>query len=391
MMELAGALTPDAEVEVLTAQPRYNGSYARRPTHERHNGVSIRRLPATRFSKHSSGGRMANWLSFLVSAALAAWRHKTPSKYLFVTNPPTAPWAVLAAKARGQQTYVLVHDLYPDLAEAIGAVKAGGLPPRVFDALNRWALRHADGVIVLGAQMEARLRAKLGPRARIEVIPNWADGRAITPRPKKMSSFAAADGLNERFVFLYAGNLGLFQDLDTLIEAVEGLQTVDGREPVLVFVGNGGKREAIQARARRSERVIVRHYVAYDERADMYAAADVGLIAIEPGVAATNVPSKTYTLLAAGRPFLAVAAGQEEIEALAADGCGVCVPNDVTAVREAMQSMMWDTLGLRRKGRRARVVFEERYDLPLAVARYRAVLGLPAVDAAAAVAGAKAA
>lgn len=372
--QLAEGLTDHFEVEVLTAQPRYHGTYERRPRTEWRNGVAVRRLFTTRFSKTSGAGRIANWLSFLLAAGVGTslrWRNRT---YLFVTNPPTAPWALLIANLVGHRSYVLVYDLYPDLAEALGAVPRRGLAARAFDLVNRLAMRRATGLIAVGTDMARRIETKLGGSVEVQVLPNWADEGHIRPGTNQPSEFARRHGLEDRSVFLYAGNLGRFQDLETLVEAVESLDGNWDREPVLVFVGNGEKRRRVEELARGSRRIQVHDYVPYEELGDLYRAASVGLIALEPGVEQTNVPSKTYAIMAAGLPFLAVCEGSTDLSALAADGCGVCVPNDARQVAAAMTRFLDNEQHRADAGDAARRTFEERFSKAAAIERYRRVL-----------------
>lgn len=371
--ELAEGLSPFFSVEVLTAQPRYHGEYDQRSRSEIRHGVTVRRLRTTRFAKSSRLGRSLNWLTFLLSLCVAVatrWHGRT---YLFVTNPPTAPWAAIIAKIMCQRTFILVYDLYPDLAEAVGAIPRGGFVARLFDVVNRFSFRRVNCIIVVGRDMEARLRHKLGPDARIVIVPNWADPDVISPREKTSSEFARAHDLTDRFVFLYAGNLGLFQDLESLVHAVDSLDGL-GRDAMVVFVGDGAKRSALEELARESDRVRVLDYVPYEQLGDLYAAADVGLIALEPGVEKTNVPSKTYSILAAGRPFLAVADGSSDLEALADDGCGLVVKNDSSHLTAAMSHFLTRRDDVVKMGRRARQVFIESYTKQAIIGRYRQLL-----------------
>ena len=372
--ELAEGLTAFYEVEVLTTQPRYNAKYERRPGREEQNGVTIRRLFSAGFNKRSRAGRLSNWVSFLFAASFAMsvrWRRRI---YLIVTNPPTAPWTVLVAKPLGQRSYVLVHDLYPDLAEALGAVPLGGILSRSFDFVNRLAFRHANGLIAVGTDMALRIQQKLGSSVDVQVLPNWADEDRIAPGASEGSEFARTHGLLDRFVFLYAGNLGRFQDLEILIDAVHLLDSTWNREPVLVFVGNGEKRERIEELAQGSGRVQVHDYVPYESLGDLYRAASVGLIALEPGAEQTNVPSKTYSIMAAGLPFLAVCSASTDLMALDALGCGVCVPNDRDQVAAAMVRFLEDESYRSQTGATARRTFEERFSRKSAIERYHQVL-----------------
>lgn len=368
--ELAEGLSPDFGVEVLTAQPRYHGTYSRRPRRESRNGVTIQRLRASGFGNNSRIGRLVNWLTFLTSLLVAVatrWRRRT---YLFLTNPPTAPWAAVIARLLRQRSYVLIYDLYPDLAEALGAVARGGALARAFDAVNKFSFRRADGLVAVGHDIQSRLREKLGPGPRIEIIPNWVNPELILPRDKASSDFARRRGLSDRFVFLYAGNLGLFQDLETLVHAVRSLDEM-GRDAALVFVGDGGKRKMLETTARQSDHVYVFDYVPYEQLGDLYAAADVGLIALEPGVEKTNVPSKTYSIMAAGRPFLAVASGSSDLEALADRGCGVVVNNEPSSVAAAMLRFVKERERVAAMGQRAHQVFVENYTRQAITERYR--------------------
>ena len=373
LTELAEGLSSDFDVEVLTTQPRYHGVYTRRPARETRNGVAIRRLWATRFPKSSRLGRLVNWITLLLSISLAvtgSWHRRT---YLFLTNPPTTPWAAVLARVMRQRAFILVHDLYPDLAEVVGAVPRGSVVARAFDAVNKFSFRRAEAVIVLGRDMERRLKDKLGRDARIQIIPNWANSDIISPRMKASSGFARRHGLADRFVFLYAGNLGLFQDLETLVRALHSLDGV-AENACLVFVGDGAKRKALELTAAESDRVLVFDYVPREELGDLYAAADVGLISLEPGAEQTNVPSKTYSIMAAGLPFLAVAEGSSDLKALADGGCGVVVANDPTSVAAAFSRFLTDKGHGRALGAQAHQLFQENYTRQAIVERYRQLL-----------------
>jgi len=203
----------------------------------------------------------------------------------------------------------------------------------------------------------------------VSIIPNWADGGLIAPRGKCESDFARANGLEHRFVFLYAGNLGLFQDLETLIQAVESLPEHPSN-PVLVFVGDGGKRPMVEAMAKGSKRVLIFDYLPYEQLGDLYASADVGMIALEPGVERTNVPSKTYSILAAGRPFVAVCTSSTDLEDLASEGCGVCTPNDVERVAQSMLEFMDEPQRAPTMGKRAREIFDRRFSRESTIEKY---------------------
>jgi colanic acid biosynthesis glycosyl transferase WcaI len=120
-------------------------------------------------------------------------------------------------------------------------------------------------------------------------------------------------------------------------------------------------------------------YQLYRELGDLYAAADIGLIAIEPGVEMVNMPSKTYSILAAGKPFIAVAGGSRDLQALAADGAGVVVDNDAAAVAAAMARLCAHPRVRYAMGRTARRIFDERYTRERVTRLYARLLGAAGV------------
>jgi len=161
-------------------------------------------------------------------------------------------------------------------------------------------------VIALGDTMRDRLVADKGADPdRVAVIHNWADCGAIVPGPKQ-NAFSAANGLADAFVVMHSGNLGLSQSLDTLLDAA--LRLREHLDVVVALVGDGTRREALQAsaRARGLDNVRFLPYQPKERLSLSFASADVFVVALERGLAGYIVPSKLYGVLAAGRPVRVV-------------------------------------------------------------------------------------
>jgi len=86
------------------------------------------------------------------------------------------------------------------------------------------------------------------------------------------------------------------------------------------------------------------------------AAGDLHVVTVKRGLEGVVVPSKVYTILAAGRPLLAVATNKTEVARFAErDGCGIAVdPDDAAAVAAAIRSVLGDSKRLANMSRRAR-------------------------------------
>lgn len=354
---------------VLTATPEAARRRGGLVSRESHNGVEIHRVRGTRFDKRRFAGRAANYVSYFGSAVWAGLRLEKPDVVVALTDPPIVGLAAwLAGKRAGAPLVMAFKDLFPEVAALLPDVHSGAIN-RVLDAVNRFLIRRAAVNLTLGETMRQRLIAGKGaPPDRTEVIPDWVDTAAIVPGPRR-NAFAEAHGLADAFVVMHAGNLGLAQNLDTLIDAAARLRDLPDLRVVLV--GEGVRKAELLARARGLGNVLFLPFEPRERMAESLAAADLFVVALNRGLAGAIVPSKVYTILAAGRPYVAaVDAGSEAAAIAAAHQCGVpAEPGDVEALVAGILTYYRDRDRARRDGANARtaaLVFDRRVQ----VARY---------------------
>jgi colanic acid biosynthesis glycosyl transferase WcaI len=175
-------------------------------------------------------------------------------------------------------------------------------------------------------------------------------------------------GLSGRRVVMYAGNVGLSQSLDLVLGAARVF--VDTR-PEVIFVINGGGAARPDLEAGASDLVNVRFVdmAPIEQLPEVLAAADIHVVPLRTGLARSSVPSKMYSILAAGRPILAsVDEGTEVARTVEQAGAGVAVPpDDQGAFTAALERLLDDEVGLARMGEAARA-FVVDWASPAAVA-----------------------
>jgi glycosyltransferase involved in cell wall biosynthesis len=389
MTDLAESLVGRGfDVTALSGRGRYNGG-DRLPPREVYRGVRVERAWATGFGKGSFVGRLADYLTFYLGAAwklLALPRHDV---VMALTTPPLIGLlALLACRLKGMKLAALVQDVYPDVGVALGTFREGSLATRGLDRLNRLVLSRADRVIVLGNCMRERVADKVGREGeeRVDVIHNWADGERIRPLADGVNNpFAEEHGLRGRFVVQFSGNFGRVNDFDTPLEAARILKERD--DVVFLFVGDGAKAGEIKEFVRRHELGNVR-LLPYQPRGNLLyslAAGDAHLVTLAPGLAGLSVPSKTYGILAAGRPVLFVGDARSDAARLVAEHhCGEVVPTgDAARLARVVAAWAEDPETTRRMGREARDLFLRGFDRHHAVDAYAEslfkCLGPPAV------------
>jgi glycosyltransferase involved in cell wall biosynthesis len=210
--------------------------------------------------------------------------------------------------------------------------------------------------------------------AKITIIHNWADCRAVAPGPRD-NAFARQHGLVDRFVVLHAGNIGLSQDLEIVLHAAEQLR--ERPDVVFVFVGDGAKKKNLQEIAERRDLRNVK-FLPYQPRETMdqsYATADVSLVSLKRGLAGVIVPSKIYNVLASGRPCVAALEQDCEVaDIIRQHGCGYVInPGNASALTARVLDLAADRESAAAMGARARCAALS-FDRPRQVAAYHALL-----------------
>jgi len=341
---------------------------------ERHEGVDVFRARGTRLSKRRFIGRFTNYMTYFASACLAGLRLDRPDVIVALTDPPIIGLAACLASRRYGVPFVMSYrDVFPEVARLLEDFHVESVNA-ILQRVNRFLVAHADRVITLGESMQRRLIDGKGAEPRKTVIiPDWADCEAIVPSPKR-NAFSEAHGLADRFVVMHAGNLGLSQNLESVVGAAEHL--LDLPDLVLLFVGEGVKKPSLQAIARDRGLTNVR-FLPYQPKADLsntFAAADCFVVSLSVGLSGFIVPSKLYGILAAGRPYVAAMERDSEAVRIAEkEGCGlVADPGNPESLAAQIRALYLNRDLTRQMGERAREV-GMRFDRRAGVAAYDAL------------------
>jgi colanic acid biosynthesis glycosyl transferase WcaI len=329
------------DVTVVTAFPHYpDGNlypgYRLRPwSWETRDGVRILRTFIYPYHGTRASVRIVNYVSWMLSGMAAAWLAPR-CDVIYVWHPPltvgVTAW-VLSRLKRVPFVYD-VQDLWPESALASGLLKPGRLV-RLLNGLARWVYARADRVLVVSAATAAYLRQRGVDPGKIRIGRHWVDDSVFDT--KGSSRDVRADlGLERRFVVMFAGNLGLVQGLDTVIDAAAHLREA----PVtFVFVGDGADRARLQERvaALGLSNVLFAGRHPAGDMPDFFRAADALLVHLRPSdIAEHAVPTKILSYLAAGRPIICAVPGAAAELVRAADAGPVVPPGDAVALAGAV-------------------------------------------------------
>lgn len=356
----------DWEVHAIAAQPTYSMRAVLAPAYEQRNGVAIHRIRSTTLDKDVLIKRTLNMVTVSVGLALKALVSvRRGDVLLVVTNPPVMPLLMqLIVKYRRALLVLLVHDLYPDLPIASGALKATGMTARIWQASTTRLLRACDRIVTLSSDMAELICNRSGrSRADVAVVPNWADVESVAPRRVEDCVLTQRLGLEDKFIIQYAGNIGNPHAIEDVLGAAEILRT-DSRIHFL-FIGDGARRAELEEGVKRRS---LPNFTIMDAQPrstgqEYLPVSHVGLLLLRPGMLGVSSPSRFYNILATGRPVIAVIDQRSEVaKIIQRERIGWTVaPGDSEALVLAIIEASVKPEECSEAGRRARSLAEAHY------------------------------
>jgi colanic acid biosynthesis glycosyl transferase WcaI len=373
------------ELHVVTALPWYRehriepgwepGRWGRRwVQRETTSWGSISRVhPFPGTDKRNLVRRAAGFLGFGLLAGLTSWRGGRVDAVISMSPPLTmglTGWTTHLVR-RGPLVFN-IQDVFPD-----AAVRTGAITNRRIIAVASWLERvsyhRAAAVTVLSDDLRDNVVAKVRPsqRERVHVIPNFVDTVAISPGDRG-TAYRADLGIGDEPVVMYAGNVGFSQSLHLVLAAARAMP-----HATFVINGDGAARADLERDAVGLDNVRFAGYQPVERLSEVLASADVHVVPLRKGLGNVSVPSKTYSILAAGRPVLAaIDPGTEVTRILDASEGGLAVPpDDEDAFVAAVGALVGDLERCAAMGASGRA-WVERAASPAAVAeQYEALLG----------------
>lgn len=235
------------------------------------------------------------------------------------------PLASMLKKSSSCKGYLIIRDIFPEWAVDMGLM-GRGLPYRFFDAVARYQYSVAD---VIGVQTPGNRgyfdKWCQQPGRQLEVLQNWLDKPALARCPIRVNETSLA----RRKVFVYAGNMGIAQGMDILLDIAE--QWRSRMDVGFLFLGRGSDAARLKgaAKDRKLDNVLFYDEIHPDEIPDLYAQCSAGIVALDPRHKSHNIPGKFLTYMQSGLPVLAnINAGNDLAQMIRDEQVGqVCESN----------------------------------------------------------------
>jgi colanic acid biosynthesis glycosyl transferase WcaI len=348
--------------------PRVPPGYLLRPFRFEHReGVKVVRCWAFPRSLGKIS-KLLNYLTFTLSSFFAGLLTGRPGAVLVVSPPFWLGFNALFLKALwGCPVIYNAQDLFPEAYLASGEVRPSWLTRAMARLMNR-IYRRSDRITVITHSFAENITAQGIDPAKILSIPNFIDTSAIAPLPRR-NSFSDRWKLKNKFVVMYAGNIGYTHGSEIMVEAAERLASVE--DLLFLVIGEGSKRADLVRQARKRQVANLRFLPTQPGEwlPEILASADVFVLTTKPGVGQASFPSRVYGFLLAARPIVAsVDAGSDTARLLREAGAGlVTPPGNVEEFCAAVLTLYHDAPARERLGREG-AEFMARHYSPDAVA-----------------------
>lgn len=408
LKDQAEGMLDEFDVTVICVVPSYGGTIEDRYKTQKYyfeelNGVKIIRVRVPEFTKSNKISRIKNILAYFFGA-LGASRKAGKQDYVFTISQPPILGGLLGVLGKWMKHAKMIYciqDFNPEQTIAVGYSK-NKLLLKLMMIVDKFSCRRSDLVITVGRDLVETLKKRFKNRdvPKYTMINNWIDEKEVYPLPEdneRVLAFKKKYGLEDKFVIMYSGNIGLYYDLEKLIKVLKqfrkgytlkgvyekGPRTVDGREVIFAFVGAGSVLDKLVKYTKRHhfENVV---FVPYQDKVDLiYSlnAGDVHWCVNAKGIKGVSCPSKAYGIMGVGKPIIGVLEKGSEVRMLIDEiGCGKCCePGDYAEVANIIRWYIEnaDTGEEKKMGMKGRQYLERNLTKDVSVRKYvEAILDL---------------
>lgn len=366
LKDQAEGMLDEFDVTVICVVPSYGGTIEDKYKTQKYyfeelNGVKIIRVRVPEFTKANKVSRVKNIISYFFGALGAAMKAGKQDYVFTISQPPILGGllGVLGKWMKHAKMIYCIQDFNPEQVMAVN-YSSNKLILKAMMIADKFSCRHSDLVITVGRDLVETLKNRFkGHKVpKYAMINNWIDEKEVYPLPQdheRVVAFKRQYGLDDKFVIMYSGNIGLYYDLEKLMKVMKqfrkgytqkgvyepGPVTADGREVVFAFVGAGSVLDklVLYTKEHHFENVIFIPYQGKDDLIYSLNAGDVHWCVNAKGIKGVSCPSKAYGIMSVAKPIIGVLEEGTEIRELIEEcNCGKCCePGDYVEVADIIR------------------------------------------------------
>lgn len=294
---------------------------------------------------------------------------------ILTTNPPfLAAVAFLISKLLQKKYIIIVYDVYPEIVARLGLISAKGFVYKISMFFSNLSLKNSLGAVVIGEDMKSLLvkRGLNEKHVNFRLIRNWANKRSIVTIHDDNNLFLKE---NPQFIgkkiLLYSGTMGTTHNVEDIIYLAEAMK--EDTDFHFLFVGNGAKKKLIEEASNRLQNLTYLPFQPFEMVKHVLSACILSFVCLGDEFVGLSVPSKTYGIMAAGKPVVGILNENSEIGVTINNfKCGINLKSPITKEEfEIFYNFITDDNILIEYGVNARNAFLEHFDLDISVNKYK--------------------
>lgn len=384
LTELCEGMKDTFDITVICVVPSYIGKIEekykiKRIYKENINEINVVRVRVPEFQKSNKLSRTKNLLAYFFNSLIATFKLEKHDYIFTISQPPIlgGVLGVLGKWIKGGKLIYNIQDFNPEQTMAIGYTK-NKLLLNTAMMMDKFSCKQSNEVIVVGRDMQETLRNRFNNKKVPEntFINNWIDEKEIYPLNEnhpKIIDFKEKYNLNDKFIIMYSGNIGLYYDLENIIKVIGKFN--EREDVIFAFVGDGTVKKEIEDYATENKLSNVT-FIPYQDKADLVYSlnsADIHWVVNAKGIKGVSVPSKLYGVMATGKPVLGVLDKGSEARLIVDEcNCGVCTePGNYNEIYNKIEYILNNKEKVKMLGKNGRKYLEKNLTKEVSINKYK--------------------
>lgn len=381
--ELCDNIKDDFNITVICTVPNYTGlediSSYKKINYDNYKNIKVIRIKLDNVNKMSKLSRIKYITGYFINAFKLAINMEKTDLVFSISQPPILGGLLgaLVKLIKKNKFIYCIEDFNPEQIIAVGYSKNKYLLS-LAKFIDNMSCKYADKVILVGHDMQRTLfkRLKYFNKSKSIVINNWINEENIYPISKdnfKVKNFLKQNGLEDKFVIMYSGNLGLYYDLENLIKLFGKFK--EEKDIVFMFIGEGAIKSKLKSYVidNNIENIKFLSYQPKEQLIYSLNAADLHLVTNAKGIKGVSVPSKIYGVMAVGKPILGILEkGSEARLLIRLSKCGVVVePERYELIEKNIKYIINNKEKIKSMGINGRNFLETNLSMKKSIEKYR--------------------
>lgn len=390
--ELAEGMSDKFNITIICVVPSYTGTIEERYKTQKYykeniNGVNIIRIRVPEFTKSDKKSRIKNIIRYFFGAISATFKVEKQDYVFSISQPPILGGllGVIGKWIKHAKFIYNIQDFNPEQTMAVG-YSNNKIITKIMMKLDKFSCKKSNLIITVGRDLVETINKRFNYKKvpKTVLINNWINEKEIYPledNNEKVEKFKKKYNLENKFVIMYSGNIGLYYDLENIFKVIEKIKprtkTIYNKEVIFAFIGAGTILEKLKEykQINKMDNVI---FIPYQDKKDLiYSlnAADVHWCVNAKGIKGVSCPSKYYGIAAVGKPVLGVLEENSEIRLIIEETKGGLLsnPGDYDSIEKNINWFINNANSdeLKNMGNRSRKYLEENLTKDISINKYK--------------------